>query len=62
MLQSLVKQHPLKVLGVGALTWRRIFLNLLAVKMEVKAPGLETFLHEMIPLARAMGGSVRAER
>jgi thioesterase domain-containing protein len=23
--------------------------------MEVKAPGLETFLHEMIPLARAMG-------
>ena len=27
----------------------------LTVKMEVKAPGLETFLHEMIPLARAMG-------
>ena len=25
------------------------------VKMEVKAPGLEAFLHEMIPLARAMG-------
>lgn len=23
--------------------------------MEVKAPGLESFLHEMIPLARAMG-------
>lgn len=23
--------------------------------MEVKAPGLETFLHEMIPLAQAMG-------